>query len=202
MVRVLFGLLLCLSLVVTSGCDSGKPPSSEGPRPSADAPTTPAAGADQTTRGSAPGQLLSEGAMFPFDFSVTDVTGQPISLADYAGQVVIVDIWGTWCPPCRAEIPSFIKLQDEYGPQGFQMVGLNYEGGEDTDAQIVRDFMAETGINYPCALGTEEIRAQVPNFQGFPTTLFLDKSGKVRHKAVGLHEYEYLESVVKALLAE
>ena len=62
--------------------------------------------------------------------------------------------------------------------------------------------MAANGINYPCALGTAEICAQVPGFRGFPTTIFLDKTGQVRAMEVELHEYQYLESIVKKLLAE
>ena len=166
--------LVCLSLLLC-GCDSGN----VAPRDSA------------------------QGETFPFDFNVTDVTGKQHRLADYQGKVVVVDIWGTWCPPCREEIPSFIRLQEKYGPQGFQMLGLNYEDGDpQTAMKSVTDFIAETGINYPCALGTNDIQAQVPNFEGFPTTIFIDKTGKVRRKAVGLHKYEYLEAVVTGLLAE
>ncbi len=140
---------------------------------------------------------------FPFDFEVTDVDGAPHKLADYKGKVVIVDFWGTWCPPCRAELPSFIKLQKTYGEQGFQMIGLNYEGKTDEETALkVKTFMTENGINYPCALGSEPTRAQVPNFEGYPTTLFIDRAGKVRMLAVGLHEYAYLEALVTALLNE
>ena len=74
-------------------------------------------------------EVLASGETFPFDFTLTDFSGQNISLTGFQGKVLIVDIWGTWCPPCRAEIPSFVKLQTEYGPQGLQIVGLNYEHG-------------------------------------------------------------------------
>ena len=98
--------------------------------------------------------VLNSGESFPFDFAVTDLTGQNISLAGYQGKVLIVDIWGTWCGPCKMEIPSFIKLQNEYGSQGFQMVGLNYnENGNDEAAKkdAVAKYVQENGINYPCA---------------------------------------------------
>ncbi len=147
---------------------------------------------------------LENGESFPFEFAATDIDGTEQSLEALKGKVVIVDVWGTWCPPCRAEIPSFIKLQEEYGEQGFQMVGLNYERARDDEAnlKLVEDYVAENGINYPCIMGTEEMRAQIPDFQGFPTTLFIDKTGKVRMKAVGLHDYEYLNAIVSTLLAE
>lgn len=147
---------------------------------------------------------LAEGETFPFDFSVTTISDKKISLADYEGQVVIVDIWGTWCPPCREEVPSFIKLQEQYGEEGLRIVGLNYENGPDEAAntETVKNFVESNGINYPCALGTEEIKAQIPQFRGFPTTLLLDRTGTVRLKLVGLHEFAYLEALVSALLQE
>ena len=150
-----------------------------------------------------PGGTAGGGDTFPFDFAVTDIAGKQHELSDYLGKVVVVDIWATWCPPCRMEIPSFVKLQETFGPQGFQMIGLNYERVQGAAAvKKVTSFVRQNGINYPCAIGTPEIRAQVPNFQGFPTTIFIGKKGKVRVKAVGLHEYEYLESIVKELLSE
>lgn len=147
---------------------------------------------------------LSGGEKFPFSLAGKTVAGEEMDLASLKGKVVIVDIWGTWCPPCRAEIPSFIKLQEQYGEQGFQMVGVNFENGETDDekSKLVTDYIAENGINYPCILGEKEVQEQVPGFRGFPTTLFIDRSGSVRHMAVGMHPYEHLETIVTELLSE
>jgi len=146
---------------------------------------------------------LASATSFPFDFQVTDLEGQPHKLADFKGKVLIVDFWGTWCPPCRAELPSFVKLQETYGPEGFQMIGLNYENdNSDATAEMVRNFNKTHKINYPCALADDAIRAQVPDFSGYPTTLFIDATGKVRLKVVGLHDYSFLEAIVTALLEE
>ncbi|MEO2020139.1 MAG: redoxin family protein [Fuerstiella sp.] len=147
---------------------------------------------------------LAAGEGFPFDFDLTDVTGKPLTLAAMKGRVCIVDIWGTWCPPCRQEIPSFVKLQDKYGDYGFQMIGLNQEQGPSPEAniKIVADFMANNSMNYPCAMVTNEVLAQVPEFGAFPTTLFIDHHGKVRLKSVGLHDYGYMVAIVETLLQE
>ncbi len=148
---------------------------------------------------------LAHNTPFPFDFQLTNAaSGEAITLADFKGKVCIVDIWGTWCPPCREEIPSFIKLQEKFGNAGFQMIGLNQESGKDDEAKVkkVTDYIQSAGINYPCALLSEEILDQVPDFGGFPTTLFIDRTGTVRLKVVGLHEYEFLEAIVETLLAE
>ncbi len=141
---------------------------------------------------------------FDFDFKLTNVDGTPINLADYAGRVRIVDIWGTWCPPCRNEVPTFVKLQDTYGKYGLQVIGLNDERGPSPEANIttVKNFMANASVNYPCAMVTPEVVAQVPEFGGFPTTLIIDHTGKVRLKAFGFHEYDYFDTVVRQLLTE
>lgn len=149
-------------------------------------------------------EQLAKGESFEFDFDLVDVNGKKISKADLNGRVAIVDIWGTWCPPCRQEIPAFVKLQDKYSQWGFQMVGLNQERGPSEEANIktVQDFTANNSVNYPCAIITDEILAQLPEFQGYPTTLFIDHHGKVRMKSVGFHEYEFMAEAVETLLKE
>lgn len=146
---------------------------------------------------------LASSVSFDFDVDLTAIDDQSVRLADHKGKVVIVDFWGTWCPPCRAEIPSFIRLQDEYGEAGFQMIGVNYEGDNtESDADKVRNYIAGEGINYPCAMGDDVTQEQVPNFNAYPTTVFIDKTGKVRLKLVGLHSYERLAAIVETLMAE
>lgn len=149
-------------------------------------------------------EALAKGEGFPFKFDLTDVHGKPVALETYKGRVCIVDIWATWCGPCRQEIPSFVKLQDNYGKYGFQMIGLNSENGpsEESKSVIVKNFMANNSMNYPCALITDAVLDQVPNLQGFPTTLFIDHRGEVRLKSVGYHDYTYMATVVEELLKE
>ena len=140
---------------------------------------------------------------YPFDFTLPDLDDKPIKLADLKGKVVIVDFWGTWCPPCRAEIPSFVKLQTKYGEKGLQVIGLGYERGEKEDAaKLVRNFMKAQDMNYTCILGDEATQKQVPEFEGYPTTLFIDRTGKVRLQYVGLHPYATLEAAATMLLDE
>jgi len=144
---------------------------------------------------------LARNKPFPFAFSLPDLDGKPLSLESQKGKVVIVDIWGTWCPPCRAEIPHFVKLQERYGKEGLQIIGINYERGQNPVPGI-KAFAKEFGINYPCVIGDPATRDQVPAFRGYPTTLFIDRSGAVRMKVVGLTPYERLEAIVTTLLAE
>ena len=140
---------------------------------------------------------------FDFSFSLPDLQGKTVTLGDYKGKIVIVDIWGTWCPPCRMEVPHFIELYDKYRAQGLEMVGINYEeGAQEEWSKTITEFVKEQRINYPCLIGDDATQGRIANFQGFPTTLFIDREGVVRLMLVGYHPYEKLEAVVLELLAQ
>lgn len=144
------------------------------------------------------------GETFPFDFTLVSTTGETVSKADFAGKVLVVDIWGTWCPPCRAEVPHFVELQQELGPQGLQMVGINYEGADTAEEALaaINEFTETTPVNYPLLLGTEDVKDQVPNFEGYPTTIFIDREGKVRLSIVGARSKRELQGIMEKLLSE
>jgi thiol-disulfide isomerase/thioredoxin len=142
-----------------------------------------------------------EGAGFSFTFSEPDVFGKMLDLQSLRGKVVIVDLWGTWCPPCRKEIPHFVKLKNKYTRKGLEIVGVNFERVSDDDAvKLVKKARVELKINYRCVIGTDAIQNQIPDLEGFPTTLLLNRAGKVHQMLVGYHSYEELEEIVKPLL--
>jgi thiol-disulfide isomerase/thioredoxin len=147
---------------------------------------------------------ISKDPLFPFQFSLTNLNGEAVSLKDFTGKVVIVDVWGTWCPPCRQEIPHFVALHQKYKDKGFEIIGINYERGESPEAnrKLVVDFAAKNNVLYNCVMGDEETQKQIPAFEGYPTTLFVDREGKVRAKVVGYHQYDDLEAMVEVLLNE
>lgn len=145
---------------------------------------------------------LSEFQSFPFDIEMTDVSGRPIRLQDLRGKVVIVDVWGTWCGPCRKVIPHLVKLQQTHA-QDLQVIGLCNERTNDTRAATasLTAAMAEFGINYPCILIDDKTTRKVPNFSGYPTMLFIDRSGKVRMTTVGVKPEAYWDSLIAELIA-
>ena len=146
---------------------------------------------------------LAANKPFEFDLNLSGVDGKPFKLAEYRGKVVVVDVWGTWCPPCRKELPHLAAIYEKYRDKGLAMVGLNYENGDDKEARaIVLAFLKENKVPYPCLLGDSPTRDQIPDFAGFPTTLFLDRAGVVRLRLVGYHDRADLEAVVDLLLAE
>lgn len=148
-------------------------------------------------------RLIAENKPFAYDFAYSTPEGKKYTLKDFAGKVVIVDVWATWCGPCKAEIPHFIDLAKRYDEKGLRIVGLNVEGDEpDADAKTIAAFVKENGINYPCLVADAAATEKVPNFEGFPTTLFFDRSGKQRVKLVGARPLHELEAIVAELLAE
>lgn len=146
---------------------------------------------------------ISKDAVFPFEFALTSIEGKPVSLADYRGKVVLVDVWGTWCGPCRAEVPHLVDLHAKLAPKGFAIVGLNSEGvAADEALPKVKKFVEEQKIPYTCALIDREFTKKIPGFEGYPTMLLVDRQGRVRLKQVGYTEAGVLEAAIEKLLAE
>lgn len=146
---------------------------------------------------------LSPEALFPFELTTTTLDGKPLSLADLRGKVVIVDVWGTWCPPCRAEIPHFVQLKKDLGDE-LEVVGLTWEQGKagpEVEA-AVRRFAEKLGVEYPLVMARGEDLARIPDLDAYPTTLFLDKQGRVRAREVGYRELAALRRLVDALREE
>jgi thiol-disulfide isomerase/thioredoxin len=182
-------LALCLAISV-GGCD--------------ESPRRHRAGGGSHSPADVVAQLLAENEPFDFDFDLDDVNGNHLSKGDFDGKVLIVDLWGTWCPPCRAEVPHFVALYRQYADQGLQVIGMNDEqrGGVETEARIVRKYCKDYDVDYPCAIITRAIKRQVPDYGSFPTTLFIDRAGKVRLKLLGYHDLPILQAAVEALLKE
>jgi thiol-disulfide isomerase/thioredoxin len=114
------------------------------------------------------------------DFSLYSIDGKEYTLSEFKGQVVIIDFWATWCPPCRNSIPAFIRLYNKYHERGFTILGI----GLDNDEQALRDFSKQMNIPYPVLIGDNEI-AKAYQVSGIPKTIFLDKKGSIRKTQVG-----------------
>ena len=147
--------------------------------------------------------LLAEKHDFKIDFDLKDTHGKPISRKEFAGNVLMVNVWGTWCPPCRRELPDLVAAYEKYKSQGFVLVGLNSEretGDEAND--IIKAAQKKFGITYRCALASDELFETIPNFEGFPTTIFFDRQGKVRVNRVNVIDEFLLTAIIERLLKE
>jgi thiol-disulfide isomerase/thioredoxin len=117
----------------------------------------------------------------------TQLDGRHSSLEDLRGQVVVLDFWATYCPPCREEIPHLVKLQKRFGPQGFKVVGLNV-GGED-DQPKIPDFVRQYGIQYQLANPDEDtVSLFLADDDRIPHTFVIDRQGRLVRDFVGYDE--------------
>jgi thiol-disulfide isomerase/thioredoxin len=130
------------------------------------------------------------------------IHGPKLDEKDLASKVLILDVWGTWCPPCRRELPHFKKLQEAYRERGLRVIGLNWENGasdkETMDA--VKEVIAKEGLNYPCVLLPGPVHQLIPDLAAYPTTFFVDHEGRVRERLTGYQEYVVLDARVRRYL--
>jgi thiol-disulfide isomerase/thioredoxin len=112
---------------------------------------------------------------------IHDLAGKITSMDDLKGKVVLVNFWATWCPPCRAEIPALIKLQEENGDK-LQIIGIS----EDDDIEDVHNFVQKTKINYPVVMATPEIIQAYGGVAALPTTFIVDTEGRIVQRHLGL----------------
>ena len=130
-------------------------------------------------------------------WNLKDVKGNSVKLSDFKGKVVILDFWATWCPPCQAEIPHFIGLQEKYGKQGLVVVGVSVdEGGPD----VVSSFVTANKINYPIVLGNLDVAQLYDATEGIPTTFVIDRTGNIVAKHLGFTDSEVFEKEIKSVL--
>jgi peroxiredoxin len=119
------------------------------------------------------------------------------------GKVVLLNFWGTWCPPCRAEIPDIIKLYDELKDQGLVVIGIAMERNEKQAHQIVSDFVTKNKLNYnvfPSRAVAEAYGQKFSTISAVPTTYIIDREGNVVEVIVGMRDKATFETAVKKYL--
>jgi len=130
---------------------------------------------------SAPAALAST----VMDAKINLLDGKSKKLSDYAGKVVVVDLWATWCGPCRQEIPHLVEIARNYKNKGVEVIGLTNENPM-TDAESVKEFSKQFKINYPVGWATPEVQIGIMRGRnGIPQTLIIGRDGKVVNHFVG-----------------
>lgn len=117
-------------------------------------------------------------------YGFTLLDGRRMKMADYAGKVVVLDFWATYCPPCREEIPELIELQRRYGAQGLNIIGLNVGGPEDRPKvpEFVRSYRIQYTLGYP---DTELVNLYLGNNDTIPQTIVFDRKGRLVKHFIG-----------------
>jgi thiol-disulfide isomerase/thioredoxin len=130
------------------------------------------------------------------DLKTKDVNGKALSLEAYKGKVVLLNFWATWCGPCRAEIPSLIRIQEAYKNR-LQIIGMDVD---DDDEERLRAFVKDQGINYPVAMTSVPLRLAYGGIAALPTLFVINQDSKVVQKHVGLFNPALYEIEARALM--
>lgn len=130
-------------------------------------------------------------------FTLKDLKGNEVSLSDFSGKLVFVNFWATWCPPCRAEIPGFIKMYDKYRDQGLEIVGISTD---QNGKEIVKQFVNKNGVNYPVLMFDSKIISDYGGISAIPTTFIVNQKGEIVNKFVGFPGDEAFEKEIQKWL--
>ena len=136
--------------------------------------------------------LLQEPRALP-DISFSDGDGRPVKLSNFRGKVVLLNVWATWCPPCRAEMPTLDRLQAKLGGSGFEVVALSIDQG---GSFVVREFYDEVGIKALRIYIDHNAEASTAiGVNGIPATLLIDRTGRELGRKIGPAEWDSQEIV-------
>ena len=147
------------------------------------------------------------------EFALTDLEGRSVSLSDerFADKVVLIELWGTWCPPCIEQIPHLAAWEERYRDRGFEIVAIEFawliSGTKEEYAAGLKGYVEDQGVNYTVVQAGEttdlsDVLPSLQNFQGYPTSIFVGRDGAVKHVKYGFHESEvsYYERTIEKLL--
>jgi len=141
-------------------------------------------------------QDTSKGIKAP-DFTLTRVNGQKFHLSDHFGKVIVLNVWATWCPPCRREIPDFVELQKELGSKGLLIVGVSVDKKGES---VVKPFAKKHHMNYPVMVDNGIVSKEYGPFKYVPTTFVIGRDGYVKGYQPGMLTKDILKPVLEKLL--
>jgi cytochrome c biogenesis protein CcmG/thiol:disulfide interchange protein DsbE len=143
-------------------------------------------------------------------FSLEDLSGKKVSLADYKGKAVLVNFWATWCGPCKIETPWLIELRNKYASQGFEILGISTEGDDlkpsdkaawAKDKAAIAKFVDQEKVPYPILINGDSLANAYGGLDSMPTSFFIDRKGTVVAAVEGINAESDIESNIKKALA-
>ena len=121
-----------------------------------------------------------------------------VKLSDFRGKAVLLNFWATFCGPCKVEMPWLVELQKQYGPQGFEIVGVALD---DSGKETIEKFAKEMGVNYTILQGQDAV-GDAYGAVGLPATYYIDRNGKIIDSALGLVSRSEIENSIKKSLTD
>lgn len=134
------------------------------------------------------------------DFAVPDLAGQAVRLSAYRGQVVLVNLWATWCPPCRDEMPSMERLHQRLRERGFVLLAVSQDEG---GAAVVKPFVEQMQVTFPVLVDPQGEVGKKYGVWGFPESFLVDREGRIVDRVIGPRDWAAPAQVarIEALLA-
>jgi len=144
--------------------------------------------------------LSNRGPALAPDFSAPDLKGQAVSLASLRGKVVVVNVWTTWCPPCREEMPSMERLAAHFRGRDFQLLAVSQDEG---DKEKVEAFARDLKLSFPVLLDPQRQVGERYGVWGYPETFIIDRNGYLAERVIGPRTWDSPESIaaIEALIA-
>lgn len=133
------------------------------------------------------------------DFSLPDVNGVEVKLSDFRGKVVLLNFWAAWCAPCNVEVPWFNEFVKSYGEQGFTVLAIAMDQG---GSPVVKPYIEKNKMNYKVLLGNEIVATAYGGADALPTTLLIDRAGKIASRHIGIVGRAVFEDEIRKLLNE
>lgn len=152
--------------------------------------------AKTSTASSGPADKDKPEATANLDLVFKDMNGADVRLADYKGQVILLNVWATWCGPCELEIPELVEAYSKYKDKGVVVLGLSL----DDPAQTLREYAPKKHMNYPLLLWDDKFDEAYGPIVGVPITFFIGRDGKISRRHFGPVTKERIDQEIKALL--
>jgi len=145
------------------------------------------------------------------DFTLQDLSGKKVSLADFKGKALLINFWATWCGPCKVETPWLVELRNQYAAKGFEVLGISAEGddlqpgdkeGWAKDKAAIAKFVKEEKMPYPVLINGDSISKPYGGIDAMPTSFYVDRSGNVVSVQLGLTSKDDMEANIRKTLGE
>ena len=140
-------------------------------------------------------------------FSLEDLSGRKVSLADYKGKAVLINFWATWCGPCKVETPWLVDLRNQYAPKGFEILGVSTDDIDRSDLkafgqqkQEISDFVQKMHMPYPVLIDGDSLSKPYGGLDAMPTSFFVDRSGKIVAATMGISSKDDIEANIQKTL--